>query len=158
MALHLKSTGIDYADFGHAPNMGSLYSELLDDYEEGSWTPYLRGSTGTAGNHAHNMTGQYTKIGGLCQATGYGYITNLGSWSGIYNCYSFPFTCSRQSCPGSMGMYPSSQTDQNWRTIQISNNQAHAWFPSGNWMDTPAPWSEVLTGRYHTLGINYYAD
>ena len=34
MALHLKSTGIDFADFGDA---GGMTSELFDDYEEGTW-------------------------------------------------------------------------------------------------------------------------
>ena len=36
MALHLKSTGIDFVDFSDHQHMAS---ELLDDYEEGSWTP-----------------------------------------------------------------------------------------------------------------------
>ena len=37
MALHLKSTGIDFTDFA-GPTAGSTVSELLDDYEEGTWT------------------------------------------------------------------------------------------------------------------------
>ena len=36
MALHLKSTGIDFVDFSDHANMAN---ELLDDYEEGTWTP-----------------------------------------------------------------------------------------------------------------------
>ena len=57
MALHLKSTGIDFADFGQG---GSMTSELLDDYEEGDWTP--------AGTHVGVTTihsARYTKIGNI---------------------------------------------------------------------------------------------
>ena len=59
MALHLKSTGIDFADFAGSPATGaSDASELLDDYEEGTWTP-----TGTHVGVATVHQAQYTKIG-----------------------------------------------------------------------------------------------
>ena len=61
MALHLKSTGIDFADFAASPATGaSDASELLDDYEEGTWTPTLNAS-GTATIAGAN----YIKIGSL---------------------------------------------------------------------------------------------
>ena len=57
MALHLKSTGIDFADFGHGS--GSMSSELMDDYEEGTWTATFAACTlGSAGQQ-----GRYVKIG-----------------------------------------------------------------------------------------------
>ena len=42
MAVHLKSTGIDYADY-QTPAAG-MASELFDHYEEGSWTPGNQGT------------------------------------------------------------------------------------------------------------------
>ena len=40
MALHLKSTGLDFADFtGTAVTGTSSDNELLHNYEEGEWTP-----------------------------------------------------------------------------------------------------------------------
>ena len=59
MALHLKSTGIDWADFSDSSASGaSTTSELMDDYEEGTWTPASVVGTLAATNHA-----VYTKIG-----------------------------------------------------------------------------------------------
>jgi hypothetical protein len=61
MALHLKSTGIDFADFGHGSNV-SMTSELLDDYEEGTWTPnWVSWSPAPA-----TQTAVYHKVGDTC--------------------------------------------------------------------------------------------
>jgi len=54
MALHLKSTGIDFGDFA---NNGAMTSELLNDYEEGTWTPST--TLGSAGS----PSGTYTHTG-----------------------------------------------------------------------------------------------
>ena len=49
--------GIDFSATANSTNSGSMSSELLDDYEEGSWVPSFSGRTlGTA-------EGTYTKIG-----------------------------------------------------------------------------------------------
>jgi hypothetical protein len=48
-------------DFSATPGTGT--SELLNDYEEGTWTPVLRGS-GTAGTYETSTNvGRYTKVG-----------------------------------------------------------------------------------------------
>ena len=61
MALHLKSTGIDFADFSDATET----SELLDEFEEGTWTPSISFQNGTQESNKGftNATGFYTKIG-----------------------------------------------------------------------------------------------
>ena len=74
MALHLKSTGLDFADFSDA----SEDSELLDDYEEGTFT-------GDANDYAVNSTVTdeiYIKIGRMvnCSAE-----THFTPTSGNYN-------------------------------------------------------------------------
>ena len=39
-------------------------SNVLDDYEEGTWTPGYGGTTGSTGSLAYNtQTGRYTKVG-----------------------------------------------------------------------------------------------
>jgi hypothetical protein len=59
MALHLKSTGIDFTDFSDEAGMTS---ELLDDYEEGTFEPTV--SLATVGDSTcTEKIGNYVKIG-----------------------------------------------------------------------------------------------
>ena len=58
-------TGIDFSATGNSG--GSMSSELLDDYEEGTWSPILT-DDGTSGNSASSYThqlGWYTKVGNI---------------------------------------------------------------------------------------------
>ena len=52
--------GIDFSADGQAAGMTS---ELLDDYEEGDWTPVLTGST--SGSITFSTPGRYTKVGNI---------------------------------------------------------------------------------------------
>ncbi len=49
-------------DFTQDPNPAGMTSELLDDYEEGTWTGVVTGSTG-APTTPNSTTGTYTKVG-----------------------------------------------------------------------------------------------
>jgi hypothetical protein len=52
-------------DFSANPSAAGMTSELLNDYEEGTWTPAVIGST-TAGTAAYfYRNGRYTKVGRL---------------------------------------------------------------------------------------------
>lgn len=82
--------GIDFSAASHAAGMTS---ELLNDYEEGTWTPVLRGS-GTAGTYeTSTAVGRYTKIGRLvtidCLMIFAGAIT--GSGTGYAQITGLPF-------------------------------------------------------------------
>tara|TARA_S200000501_G_scaffold341021_1_gene350041 strand:- start:35 stop:1039 length:1005 start_codon:yes stop_codon:yes gene_type:complete len=67
-------------DFSASSNVGGMTSELLDDYEEGSWTP---------GNITATMVGRYTKIGNTVfwQCT-----INTISGSGSFRITGLPYT------------------------------------------------------------------
>ena len=54
--------GISFAADGNA---GGMTSELLDDYEEGTWTPTMATSNGNLTATYTTQTGTYTKIGRL---------------------------------------------------------------------------------------------
>ena len=89
MALHLKSTGIDFTDFAdHA----QMTSELLDDYEEGKWTPGLTFGSGSTGLTWGSHSGHYTKIGGFCAAEPVAGLTARGSSTGNALMTNLPFT------------------------------------------------------------------
>lgn len=51
-------------DFSADPSAAGMTSELLDDYEEGTWTPVFNGVTVTY----ITQTGTYTKVGNLVYA------------------------------------------------------------------------------------------
>jgi hypothetical protein len=65
----VMSTSGKGIDFSATPGTGT--SELLDDYEEGTWTAVLRGAT-TAGTYEFvNNSCQYTKVGRLVTLTAF---------------------------------------------------------------------------------------
>jgi hypothetical protein len=66
-------------DFSAAGNAGGMGSELLDDYEEGTFTPILQNSGGVQVNAYSLQTGFYTKVGRLVHASGTISANGLGS-------------------------------------------------------------------------------
>ena len=69
--------GIDFS--ATANSSGSMSSELLDDYEEGAFTPTLTSSSG-ASRAVDAQTSRYTKIGRICYISCA--ITTIGALSG----------------------------------------------------------------------------
>jgi len=63
--------------FGASSGSGST-SELLDDYEEGTWTPVFTGSGGNP-TYTASVGGHYTKIG---RAVNFTLDMNIGTYSG----------------------------------------------------------------------------
>ena len=83
--------GIDFSANSHASGMTS---ELLDSYEEGTWTPVLGSSGGSAaGNGAYEtQAGTYTKVGNI--VTIQCYLGWDGNWDGAGGSFAvaLPFT------------------------------------------------------------------
>lgn len=61
-----SGSGIDFS--ATADSSGTTTSELLDDYEEGTFTPIYQPSTGafTSITYDPGVSGDYTKIGNIC--------------------------------------------------------------------------------------------
>ena len=89
----LDVVGAIRASGGIQPN-GNAYSasEILDDYEEGTWTPVL--SDGTNNATSSTAVGIYTKIGRTVHFTMDITLSNLGSVSGAARITGLPFTTS----------------------------------------------------------------
>jgi len=84
--------GIDFSADGQAAGMTS---ELLDDYEEGTWTPVYVAATGTLGAITYeNVQGTYVKIGRQVTVTGGFYCSafDAGTGSGDLRVGGLPFT------------------------------------------------------------------
>jgi hypothetical protein len=89
-SIVLPSTaGIDFS-----ATAGTGTSELLDDYEEGDWTPAFA-NIGT-GTYTHQV-GRYTKVGNLVTASVHISINVLGTASGSVDITNLPFTASAVS-------------------------------------------------------------
>ncbi len=73
----------------------------LSTYTEGTWTPVIQGSTGSAGSYAASVAlGIYRKIGKLVMLSWQVSLTNKGSWTGELGITGLPFTSSSSvACP-----------------------------------------------------------
>mgnify|MGYP003634046982 FL=1 len=75
---------------------------MLDDYEEGTWTIGISGSSGSAGAVAFTEDATYTKVGRMVTLRGSVAFTNLGSWAGRLNITGVPFTTASVRSSGSV--------------------------------------------------------
>ena len=82
-----SGNGIDFS--ATANSSGTMTSELLSDYEEGSFTP----SFGNGGNGTYaNRLGRYTKIGNIVTVHVHIQLSSVGTASGNIQISGFPFT------------------------------------------------------------------
>jgi hypothetical protein len=83
-----------YIDFGGSTG-GAVTSRTLDDYEEGTWTPVLQGST-TAGTYVYDTdrtNGIYIKIGKMVTVFGvYRVLSVTSAGTGDGRITGLPFT------------------------------------------------------------------
>jgi hypothetical protein len=82
-------------------------ANLLDDYEEGTWTPAFTFATvGDLGTVTYvAQTGQYTKIGNMVIASFYCYVSTGMTWSsasGDFHITGLPFTIGSQFSAGAL--------------------------------------------------------
>jgi hypothetical protein len=77
---------------------GTGAANLLDDYEEGTWTPVIAGGTCT------NMTGKYTKVGNQVTVILAVVNGNLAGTSGNV-ITGLPFTSTTRSTSGAVAFY-----------------------------------------------------
>ena len=69
-------------------------ANTLDDYEEGTWTPVISGSTSTTGQGYDAQTGSYTKIGNKVFCSFNMDLSAKGTIVGFLKITGFPFTMS----------------------------------------------------------------
>ena len=75
-------------DFSATPGTGT--SELLADYEEGTWTPIVSSFSGSI--TSYTSAGTYTKVGRLVTVSCNFSITNNGTGAGLLLLTGLPFT------------------------------------------------------------------
>jgi len=101
LVIGTSGKGIDFSA-ATPDGTGSTGSEVLDDYEEGTWTPTLSGAS-TAGTWvAGTSTGNYTKIGNLVTIQTYISGASLSGAAGNLTLNGLPFSAISGD-PGALG-------------------------------------------------------
>ena len=90
LVIGTAGKGIDFS-----ATSGTGTSELLADYEEGTWTPVVAAGVGSLTSYTI-QTGDYTKVGNIVTATFKFTITNNGTGSAFLT-MTLPFTSANES-------------------------------------------------------------
>jgi hypothetical protein len=86
LVIGTSGKGIDFSADGNA---GGMTSEVLDDYEEGTWTPTLDSGTNITYT---SQSGRYTKIGGFVHCTAEIVVSNSNSDGSNIAISGLPYT------------------------------------------------------------------
>tara|TARA_R100001510_G_scaffold6526_1_gene5109 strand:+ start:575 stop:2155 length:1581 start_codon:yes stop_codon:yes gene_type:complete len=138
-------------------------ANTLDDYEEGTWSASLRGTSGQAGAHAQStVSAHYRKVGGLCFINAHFYLTNKGSYGGSTTLVGLPFTNTGSTGQISLGSFPDSGYGTTSGNVLIAasilSGGAEVRFYEGARLDGSHSYSDVGTGYYVNIGGCYPVD
>ena len=88
-----SGSGIDFS--ATADGSGTVTSELLDDYEEGTWTPVVKSGTNTITYTGGNPNNTYTKVGNqvTVNLSLNGVTTSGTTGAGSFQIEGLPFVC-----------------------------------------------------------------
>jgi len=119
LVIGTSGKGIDFsAATPDESGAGAMSSEILDDYEEGTWTPTLGDSDGPDNATYNNQLGYYTKIGNAVFWHCFMNVNSTGSLTSANQAriYGLPFvTSSDSSSEASIyvgdGYFPANGTD-----------------------------------------------
>jgi len=107
--------GIDFSADG---NNSGMTSELLDDYEEGTWSPQVHTQNGHTNATYHYQQGYYTKVGRVVHASFYIHWSGATNHSGYIYFNNFPFNSANLAHLSQVGSvmlhsasFPSGYTD-----------------------------------------------
>jgi hypothetical protein len=93
-------------DFSATPGTGT--SELLADYEEGTWTPNQGSGLSVVGTFS--SSGTYTRVGRLVTVTGNVQATTVGCGAAGVICSNLPFNTNGKAFNGSVGVSNANQS------------------------------------------------
>ena len=150
--------GIDFAINSHA---GGMTSELLDHYEEGTYTPEIWASGSSSGLSITYTTqvGHYTKVGNVVQFSAtidYSAKSGAESNSTAYITISLPFTTKSNSWGNtSMQFNTAIEFDEGSNNVHHNGGNAYTYFWSG--LDAGRQDYYPRTSNLHSSGGIYIA-
>jgi hypothetical protein len=89
LVIGTAGKGIDFSATSNGS--GTTTSELLNDYEEGTWTPTFAGTGGNSGQVYATQDGTYTKVGRLVTFSAVLELSTLGTITGFVRIDGLPF-------------------------------------------------------------------
>jgi len=105
---------------------GTASANHLDDYEEGTWTPVIGGSTGTSGQSYTTQVGHYTKIGRQVIVTFLVDLSNKGTITGDCVLSGLPFACLNNNGSGAGVISYFDNLTANVSSMSLNGNQNNA--------------------------------
>jgi hypothetical protein len=102
---------------------GTGAANRLDDYEEGTWTPVIGGTTGTSGQSYTTQVGHYTKIGRQVIVTFLVDLSNKGTITGDCVLSGLPFACLSDNASGSGVISFFDNLTANVSSMSLNGNQ-----------------------------------
>ena len=113
LVIGTAGKGIDFS--ATSDSSGTMSSELLDDYEEGTWTPALTFGGGSTGITYGSRSGTYTKIGRQVTLNFMVELTSKGSSTGDAIVGGVPYAISDQL---SSTVIEANGTSSYWNNIE----------------------------------------
>ena len=106
-------------DFSADPSAAGMTSELLDDYEEGTWTPVAVPNAGAITTQV--SSGTYTRVGNVVTASFYLSIVDAGTATNIDIVSGLPYTAqnTENMCSGCIREF--NTTGKTWNFTLLQN-------------------------------------
>ena len=142
LVIATAGNGIDFS--AASGSAGGSSSALLDDYEEGTWTANLIGSTSNPTTAATSAAATYTKIGRLVYARWMIGPANVAGASGGIRVNGLPFNNAGGHVSGNVMLYyrkSTPYTDAINLTPYVSGNQVYLYLTRDGYADV---WAEIL--------------
>jgi len=125
--------GIDFS--ADASPASGMTAEILDDYEEGTWTPTHGTFTFTT------ATGHYTKIGNLVTYSGFLQISNTATSDGKFDGLPFTSSASSNECTGSATWTGVDSAGDSLNPRIVASNTQFTFYSAGD----DISWNDTLT-------------
>ncbi len=155
LVIGTAGKGIDFS--ATADGSGTDTSELLDDYEEGEWTPIISSASGSGVVTTH-QSGRYTKVGREVRVSFQCVLNTKGSGSGNMNIQGLPYVTGSGFTHYGFAFGYFSGTNNEQRGGWASANTSKILFNRGGNMDAQVQLSDLTNGYYLTGSFFYFTD
>jgi len=130
-------------------------SNLLDDYEEGTFTPILKGSPSPTSVTYSNQVGKYTKVGNKVTVNYYLETNGYSGGGGTLELDGLPFTVASPTYNWSVGSIVFYQVDSFNETIARANtNTTYLTVFGRDTLTTSGTWNSKSLSDWRNSGIS----